>query len=448
MARLTGFHALKAPALRATLPAMSENPLPTADPVRQIPEGTGTSWPKKIAGLLTRIVRAGTDGYPPQVRRRLMVTNITGYLATLSSLSYAVTYALHNFAALKWIVIVNLLSAAITASMPFVHRFGSAAGGIVLAVTIFTTIFYFSYVLGREAGIHLNYFGTAAVAFVIFGLSRLPLIIAVVLSGLVFHLTAQFYFVAGAAADQVEPWFVPQTYLFSASSIMAIIAIVVWYSFRMAADAEERSERLLRNVLPDAVAEQLKERPGEMIAERYDEVTVLFADLVGFTRLARTMDASEIVGLLNAIFVRFDAAAERAGVEKIKTIGDAYMAVGGLPERQPDHAERIARLALDMQAAIQDVARARDADLNIRIGIATGPVAAGVIGQAKFAYDVWGDTVNLAARLESHGEAGRIHVSGQTRDRLDGVFDFEKRPEIDIKGVGSTQTWFLTGSLH
>ncbi len=418
------------------------------DPLRQTLERPDKSWLRRFPNIFNCIVRAGTEGFASQTKRRLIVTNITGYLATISSLNYAVTYALHNFEALKWPVVVNLISAATTASMPLLHRFGTAAGGIVLAMSLFTTIFYFTYIFGREAGIHLNYFGAAAAAFVIFGLRRLPLIILVVLAGLALHLTAQFKFVTGAVADQIEPWFAPQTYLFSAASIMLIIAIVVWYSFRMAADAEERSERLLRNVLPDSVAEQLKARPGEMIAERYDEVTVLFADLAGFTPLSRTMDASEIVNLLNAIFVRFDDAAERAGVEKIKTIGDAYMAVGGLPERVPDHASRIARLALEMREAIAEVARTHRANLNIRIGIATGPVAAGVIGQAKFAYDVWGDTVNLAARLESYGAVGRIHISSETREALGNKFELEKRPKIDIKGVGPTQTWFLTSPAH
>ena len=418
------------------------------DPLRETLERTDKSWLRRSPDVFRRLVHAGTDGFPSQTRRRLIVTNITVYLATMSSLSYAVNYAIHNFEALMWVVIGNLLSAASTASVPFVHRFGSLAGGLLLAVTIFTTIFYFSYVLGRDAGIHLNYFGAAAAAFVIFGLARLPLIVAAIVSGLIFHLVAQLTFVSGSAAAEIEPWFVTQTYVFSACSIMAIVGIVVWYSFSMAAEAEERSERLLRNVLPDSVAEELKARPGQMIAERYDEVTVLFADLAGFTPLSRTMDASEIVGMLNAIFVRFDDAVARTGVEKIKTIGDAYMAVGGLPERVPDHAERIARLALEMQEAISEVAEAQGVDLNIRIGIATGPVAAGVIGQAKFAYDVWGDTVNLAARLESHGQADRIQISSETRKKLGGAFTCEDRGEIDIKGVGMTRTWFLTGTAH
>ncbi len=427
---------------------MASDPPEPRDPLRETLDRSGGRWLGRLADAFNRVVQAGTDGFAAQTRRRLMVTNITGYLASLSSLNYAATYALHDFMALKWVVIVNLLSAAATASMPLLHRFGTAAGGIVLATTIFTTIFFFTYVLGRDSGIPLNYFGAAAASFVIFGLGRLPLIILVVLSGLAFHLAAQLMFVTGSAAGQIEPWFLTQTYIFSASSIMLIIAIVVWYSFRMAAEAEERSERLLRNVLPDSVAEQLKARPGEMIAEHYQQVSVLFADLAGFTPLARNMDASEIVGLLNAIFTRFDDAVERAGVEKIKTIGDAYMAVGGLPAPVPDHARRIARLALEMQEAIAELARDRGIDLNIRIGIATGPAAAGVIGQAKFAYDVWGDTVNLASRLESHGEAGRIQISEETQRALGDEFALEKPPKIDIKGLGRTQTWFLGGPAH
>ncbi|MCP5080150.1 MAG: adenylate/guanylate cyclase domain-containing protein [Alphaproteobacteria bacterium] len=374
---------------------------------------------KRIQTAVGRLTQAGTADYPPTTKRRLIITNMIGYLSTISSLSYAITYAAHGFGVLKWPILVNLFSAATTASMPFWHRFGSAAGGMVLAVVIFITLFYFTYFFGRESGIHLQYFGAAAAAFLIFGLTRLSLILVIVVSGLVLHVAAQFLFVSGQATTAIDPPFLTQIYVIASTSLTAIVAIVVWYFYQMAADAERRSEQLLHNVLPVAVAEQLKDQPGEMIAQRYDEVTVLFADLEGFTPLSRTMEASEIVELLNAIFVRFDEATAAAGVEKIKTIGDAYMAVGGLPEVVGDHAHRIASLALEMRSAIAEVAHVRDLHLNIRVGIATGPVAAGVIGQAKFAYDVWGDTVNLAARLESAGEVGRIHVSNETRTVLE-----------------------------
>ncbi|NNF77291.1 MAG: adenylate/guanylate cyclase domain-containing protein, partial [Rhizobiales bacterium] len=355
---------------------------------------------RRIRSAVGQLTQAGTAHFLPTVKRRLIITNMIGYLSSISSLSYAVTYAAHSFSGLKWPIMVNLLSAATTASMPFWHRFGSAAGGMVLATMIFVTLFYFTYFFGRESGIHLQYFGAAAVAFLIFGLARLSLILVIVVSGLVLHVAAQLLFVVGQATTAIEPPFLTQIYVIASTSLTAIVAIVVWYFYQMAADAERRSEQLLHNVLPVAVAEQLKDQPGEMIAQRYDDVSVLFADLVGFTPLSRTMEASEIVELLNAIFVRFDEAAADAGVEKIKTIGDAYMAVGGLPEVVGDHAHRIASLALEMRSAIAEIAHARELDLNIRVGIATGPAAAGVIGQAKFAYDVWGDTVNLAARLE------------------------------------------------
>lgn len=408
--------------------------------IREFPQG---QLFKRIRSTILRLTQAGTADYPPTTKRRLIITNMIGYLSSISSLSYAATYAAHDMNAFKWPIMVNFLSAATTASMPFWHRFGSAAGGMVLAAMIFVTLFYFTYFFGRESGIHLQYFGAAAGAFLIFGLARLSLILVIVVSGLILHVAAQFMFVSGQDAAAIEPAFLAQIYVIASTSLTGIVAIVVWYFYQMAADAERRSEELLHNVLPVSVAEQLKDQPGEMIAQRYDEVTVLFADLEGFTPLSRTMEASEIVALLNAIFVRFDEATATAGVEKIKTIGDAYMAVGGLPEAVSDHAQRIASLALAMRGIISEVAHARSLDLNIRVGIATGPVAAGVIGQAKFAYDVWGDTVNLAARLESASEAGRIHVSDATRTVLEGAFTFEKRAEIDIKGIGKTQTWFL-----
>ncbi len=402
------------------------------------------SWLSRFPDVINRMVRAGTDGFAPHTKRRLIITNITGYLAAASALSMALSYASHDIVMLRWAVIVSLITTAVCSSIPFLHRFGASVAAPVLAAWLFASVFAFAFMFGRETGMQLNYFGAAAVAFVIFGLNRMGMILIAILSGLALHFVIHFFFVKGYIQSSVPDWFVAQLYVVSATSIMAIVAIVVWYALRMAADAEERSERLLRNVLPDSVAEQLKNKPNQMIAERYDAATVLFADLSGFTPLSRKMDASEIIDLLNAIFTRFDEAGTRAGTEKIKTIGDAYMAVSGLPLANPNHAQDITALALEMQTLIKQISEERGIDLTLRIGIATGPVAAGVIGQSKFAYDVWGETVNLASRLESHGEPGRIHVCKETRNRLADSHRFDQPAPMDIKGVGLTQTWFLT----
>jgi guanylate cyclase len=208
----------------------------------------------------------------------------------------------------------------------------------------------------------------------------------------------------------------------------------------------ERSERLLLNVLPAKIAERLKGADGR-IAERFDDVTVLFADLVGFTSFAEGMDPDELVALLDEIFSAFDDLADGAGLEKIKTIGDAYMVAGGLPERRPDHPAAVARMALGMRdelSAIEARRGMRDA-FSLRIGIDTGPVVAGVIGRRKFIYDLWGDTVNTASRMESHGVAGEIQVTSRTRDRLVDAFELHPRGTVDVKGKGPMETHFLVG---
>jgi len=205
-----------------------------------------------------------------------------------------------------------------------------------------------------------------------------------------------------------------------------------------------RSERLLLSILPPAIAEQLKDEPGT-IAEGFPEASVVFADLAGFTAFSRTADPRRLVELLDAVFSEFDRLAAEVGVEKIKTIGDAYMAVAGLPVPRADHAAAAARMALGMQTGFAAIARMQALPLAVRIGIHSGPVVAGVIGRHKFSYDLWGDTVNLASRMESHGEPGRIHVSAATRDLLGDQFRFEDRGVVAVKGSGPMKTFFLVG---
>jgi adenylate cyclase len=214
---------------------------------------------------------------------------------------------------------------------------------------------------------------------------------------------------------------------------------------RRALDAErERSERLLLNVLPAPIAARLKQGE-EVIADGFPEVTVLFADLVDFTRRSQETTPERVVRVLDELFTALDRLAERHGLEKIKTVGDAYMAVGGLPEPRPDHAEAVADMAL---AVREEVARHLDPggrSLQVRIGIDTGPVVAGVIGRRKFSYDLWGDTVNTASRMESNGVAGCIQVTDRAYRRLRDRYRFERRGPVEIKGKGELVTWFLVG---
>lgn len=210
---------------------------------------------------------------------------------------------------------------------------------------------------------------------------------------------------------------------------------------------KERSDELLNNILPGIIADRM--RMGElMIAEHFDEVTVLFSDIVGFTKLAARTEPQKLVKLLNMIFSEYDLIADRYALEKIKTIGDAYMVVSGVPVRQIDHAQLVALMALEMRDKLLELNEKFKLNIAVRIGIATGEVIAGIIGKRKFSYDLWGDTVNIAARMESHGVEGKIQCTEVFYRLLQQEFVFESRGLIDVKGKGAMPTYFLISALN
>ena len=207
---------------------------------------------------------------------------------------------------------------------------------------------------------------------------------------------------------------------------------------------KEKSEKLLLNILPVAIAGRLK--GGEKtIANGHTTVSVMFADLCGFTALSRKTNPADLVTMLNGIFTAFDTIVERHGVEKIKTIGDCYMTVGGLPTHRDDHARVVASASLEMVNALDQINKVNGTELQMRIGIHTGPVVAGVIGKIKFTYDLLGDTVNVASRMESSGMPGMVHISEQTEQELRGHFLLEERGFVECKGLGQVKTFFLKG---
>ena len=401
------------------------------------------SWHARLPEALSRLLAVGTTSRPAGDRSQLIATNVTGFLASLSSLVYALSYAVQDFGNLKMLVYGNLISASLTASVPLFHRFGRNAGGLLLTFTIFSTIFYFTSIVGRHSGIQLNYLGAAALAFLVLGVEQVWLVAAVIVSAAILHLAAWFLFPAASSQIDVPEAFLTQVYTFSALSIMGIISLVVYYVFQLLQREKERSNALLLNIMPDVIAEQLKADPDQTIAEQHDTATVLFADLTGFTPLAGQLGPQKIVSLLDELFSAFDTEIARIGVEKIKTIGDAYMVVSGAPTSRPDHAEAMAELALAMLAVTYRISIETGHNLRMRIGIATGPVMAGVIGRTKFAYDVWGETVNRAARLEANSDPGFILIDEPTSAILDGRFRIVPKGEVNLKGLGPTQTWVL-----
>lgn len=231
---------------------------------------------------------------------------------------------------------------------------------------------------------------------------------------------------------------------------MAVVLIVRDFLRRLQAARSElqeekaRSDALLLNVLPESIAERLKSGE-ETIADRHDEVTIVFADIVGFTPMAGGRTAEEIVDLLDGLIAEFDRLVEAHQLEKIRTAGDGYMAIAGAPEPSSDHVARAADLALEMLETAHRYDDTGGEDVELRIGIDCGPVIAGVIGLKKFTYDVWGDPVNTASRMESHGIPGKIQVTHRVHDRLQGSHWFEERGLIEVKGKGQMETFFLVG---
>jgi adenylate cyclase len=235
-------------------------------------------------------------------------------------------------------------------------------------------------------------------------------------------------------------------FVLNIGGVSTVTYAVLQYFVAARERAQAEAERVLNNVLPRSIADRL--RAGEQrIADDYPSVTVLFADVAGFTPLARRAGAERVIAILDNVFSRFDELATRHGLEKIKTIGDAYMAVAGAPESRADHAAAAADMALDMQIDAAAVAEEIGETLALRVGLHTGQAMAGVIGRRKFAYDLWGDAVNVASRMESTGVPGRIQVSEAVEEELRGRFRFEERGTIEVKGLGQMSTFFLLGRV-
>lgn len=222
------------------------------------------------------------------------------------------------------------------------------------------------------------------------------------------------------------------------------IVIYIFASYYVAAAVRERdnANKLLLNILPKEIASILKKNEGT-IADRHESASVLFADIVGSTPLFSNLDPGEVVNWLNEIFSMFDNLVDKYGLEKIKTIGDNYMVASGVPTPRPDHAQALAHFALDMLACLKDIPARNKKQIEFRVGINSGPLVAGVIGKRKFQYDLWGDTVNVASRMESHGEVGKVHISKASFKLLKDDFDCLPRGSIPIHGKGSMETWYL-----
>lgn len=428
---------------------------PTGERSHTFAARAGVALRKMVAAAdaLTRPLRrgigwlaeVGTHGYDEDTRRGLKILNMIAYLISVTTLTYSLQHTFTDYATFKWLIWVNAALAPLAIIVPLSHRISPIAGGLIVVGAEWIALTMITALIGTDSGVHYQFVVAAAAPFVVFGLKRIWLVLATVLSGLLLHVTCAFAFPPDTAIIAAAPNFVDGIYTQAIVTTVGLIAATVWYAFRLAEDARAETDRLLRKILPDQVVARLKLSPGKVIADNHPNTAVLFADIVGFVPLAKSLGPERVVRLLNELVTTFDALAAKHGVEKIKTIGDAYMAVAGVPEPVERPTRRVAALALDMIAATERIKARRGIELSLRIGMASGPVMAGVIGTHKFSYDVWGDTVNLASRLENQSTPGRVMICPTCNAALADDFRLEPCGEIEIKGVGRQPVWFIAG---
>ena len=395
---------------------------------------------------LSKFFYYGTESYPEKVARGLRILNA----ASLGSAVFALGFALYDAVAGLWtLVTINLLYAIFMVGIPLWHRLGPLAAPIAFVVATYTTIFVICSMLGTDSGMQVQYLAVAAGTVLVVGTRRL--VFLAVIGSVAVALFIALEILVPADTGLLTRQQMLENFVGCIVGTSLILFAIVFYAVRQTARAEEvaereytRSETLLRNILPEAVAARLKSST-EVIADRYDNASVLFADMAGFTTRASQTSPLQVVQLLDRVFTAFDQLVEKHGLEKIKTTGDGYMVVSGVPVERADHAQALARFALDMLRVTASLHDQHGEAVPIRIGISSGPLVAGVVGRRKFFYDVWGDVVNLASRMESTGVAGRIQVSRETFELLKEDFVLEPRGDGEVKGKGVLSTWFLLG---
>jgi len=351
---------------------------------------------------------------------------------------------------LWWTGIINVVGAAIYASIPLLHRFGELLPPLAFIGTAYVSIFTICWFVGTGSGLQFYFLVAACLIVLQLGVDRIFLasILAAIAAGMV--ITLQFLVPRDTGAQPA--WALSLSFVVTTVSACVMVVTTVWYSVREIVRAEaameleyERSEALLANILPASIADRLKDPARNIIADKYDDASVLFADIAGFTERASDMEPDQLILFLDRLYGDFDALVDKHGLEKIKVSGDSYMVVSGVPQPRADHVEALAALALDMAEAASLLKDSRGDALPLRIGLASGPVVAGVVGSRRFFYDVWGDAVNVASRMETTDSIGRIQVPEEVYRRLKDDFVFQERGVVQIKGKGLMRTWYLIG---
>ena len=413
-----------------------------------------SSGAARLVDIARRVCDFGIDGYSPAAQRRLRQINVLSAFMVASCVVFPLFYMVVDWQGLKLLVLAILANALLFFVPPFLHRYSDIAAITWIAVQSALMFLVCGVIVGSAAGIHFWLLAGGAL-IVFYGIERLPLALATISLMVGGFLFVEFQVPRFNAWSPITPSVANLIRMLAVIGVVFIIAGFVYLAMYMARQAEaaleaeyDRSEALLSSIMPDKIAARLKREPRSIIADKYDHVTLLFADVVNFTPKASLLPPEEVVAFLNRVFSAFDALAEKHGLEKIKTIGDAYMVAGGLPETQPDQVIRAADMALDMLETVSGLSRNLGEEVSVRIGIHTGPAVAGVLGRRKLLYDVWGDTVNTAARMEASGLPDRIQVTEEVFRLLDGTYAFEERGMIDVKGKGPMKVYFLLAQAN
>jgi adenylate cyclase len=392
-------------------------------------------------------VPARTRHFAERTARHLRLLTVTTRIGAAVSAFFGVQGIIVGQDVL-WIAVVNLASSTIFLLIPLVYRFGELVAPLLFFFVAYTSITVLCWHLGTGSGLPFFYLVAATLMVLILGSEHLVLASALAALGAatVIALELLVPYNTGVQPD----WAFRTGFILSVITAWIMVVAVVSFALREirrareAMEAEyERSERLLTNILPATIAERLKDPSRNIIADKYDDASILFADIAGYTKRASDTPPGDLVRFLDRLYTDLDALVDRHGLEKIKTSGDSYMVVSGVPEPREDHMEALACLALDMADAVADLKDPQGREVPLRIGLAAGPVVAGVVGARKFFYDVWGDAVNVAARMETTDVEGRIQVPHNVYERLNHAFVFEERGEVDIKGKGVMHTWYL-----
>jgi adenylate cyclase len=393
--------------------------------------------------------RIRSQHYADRNARRRRILHLTTSMAVIVSAGFGV---IQVFAAphLWWTGGINIAGAVIYATIPWLHRFGELVAPLTFICTAYVSIFVICWIVGTGSGLQFYFLVASCLVVLQLGVDRIVLAatLAAIAAGLVIAL--QFLVPRDTGAE--PPWSLSVGFVVTTISGCVMVVTTVWYAVREIVRAEaalemeyERSETLLANILPASVAERLKDPARNIIADKYDDASVLFADIAGFTERASDIAPDKLIRFLNRLYSDFDALVDKHGLEKIKITGDCYMVVSGVPQPRPDHVEALADLALDMAETANGLTDSRGEALPLRIGLANGPVVAGVVGSRRFFYDVWGDAVNVASRMESTDSVGRIQVPDDAYQRLRSDFVLQERGVVEVKGKGLMRTWYLVG---